>query len=68
MVIEVKTSDFNVLHRFLKIWYNDIGAKPLVLSKNGILIKYAYKCLKIHEGDRIYGGLVFVKLLSTNKI
>ena len=68
MVIEVKTSYFNVLHRFLKIWYNDIGAKSLVLSKNGILIKYAYKCIKMHGGDCIHGGLVFVKLLSTNKI
>ena len=47
-------------------WYNDIGAKPLVLSKNGILIKYAFKCIKIREGVCIHGKLVFVKL-SVNK-
>ena len=61
-------SNFNVLHLFLKNWYNDIGAKPLVLSKNDIIIKYAYKSIKIRGGVCIHGELVFVKLLSTNKI
>ena len=41
--------------------YDDVWAKPLVLSKNGILIKYAYKCIKIREGVCIHGELVFVK-------
>ena len=46
--------------------YNDVGAKPLVLSKNRILIKYAFKSIKIRGGIYIHGKLVFVKL-SVNK-
>ena len=48
--------------------YNDVGAKPLVLTKNYNIIKYASKYIFYSENLTKPGGLVCVKLLSQVKL